>query len=246
MGYLKRLVGIAVLLSVLMLVGCSAQAPSSQSSSQNEPTAAEQSSQPAPTKEQTKEANWVIEINDSQQVTDADGLVWNYKLSMYASKTGGNDVLGNYTGEIVLNMEPDLDSAKALAAREGAQLLAMLFEHRSEAQNVSFEVMEHDADQYAKLMKQAMPDDPLLQFDPTTTIDCFAITNVTFQATQKPIQMTISDDEGAISGSVPGRTVTVTVPMELTIEGATVYCHIYETVHPVGAFKGVITGDVIS
>jgi hypothetical protein len=244
----------ALFVIIFMLAGCSAQAPqanmdnaaSAAPSASAAPTASA-SAQPTQT-DAPKDANWVIEIDDTQQITDEMGLIWNYQISMYASKAGGEDVLGSYTGEIVLNMEPDFDSAKALAAQEGAELLAMLFKHHSEAQNVTFEVVEYDQDTYAQLMKDSAPDNPLLQFDsPTSTADSLAITRVTFNATQEPIDMTVSDDNGTYSGTVPGRQVSVTVPMEITIEGADVYCYIYETVHPLSrAFKGVITGDVVS
>jgi len=244
---------IAILVFVLIFAGCSVQVPQTDldhtasiaPSASVVPTASA-SSQPTPT-EPPKDANWVIEIDDTQQVTDEMGLIWNYQMSMYASKAGGEDVLGSYTGEIVLNMEPDLDSAKALAATEGAELLAMLFKHHSEAQNVTFDVVKYDRDAYSDLMKENAPDNPLLPFgNPTSTADSFAITRVTFDATQEPINMTVSDENGSYSGTVPGRQVSVTVPMEITIEDADVYCYIYETVHPLSrAFKGIVTGDVV-
>ncbi len=243
-----------VLVMILVCAGCSVQVPqtdfnqaASAAPSVSAAPTASASSEPTPS-DQPKNANWVIEIDDTQQITDDMGLIWNYQISMYASKSGGDDVLGQYTGEIVLNMEPDFDSAKALAATEGTELLSMLFKHYSEAQNVTFELVAYDQDVYSDLMKENAPDNPLLQMgDPNSTADSFAITRATFNATQEPINMTLSDEDGTYSGTVPGRSVTVTVPMEITIQGADVYCFIYETVHPLSrAFKGVVTGDVIS
>ncbi|MEL7608896.1 MAG: hypothetical protein AAGU74_05280 [Bacillota bacterium] len=234
---------IAAALCALLLIGCSAPLPQSGS---EEPAAAA-SAQPGQTNPPPKEADWVIEIDDTQQVTDEMGLVWNYKLTMYASKAGGTDALGNYTGELVLEVEPDFESARQLAASEGTELLAMLFKHHSESQDAAFEVIEYTADAYSQMMQQNNPDNPLQGLgDPGASIDGFAVSRVAFAATQEPIDMTIKDDDGdTISGTVPGRAVTVTVPVEITIEGATAYCHIYETVHPLGrSFKGVITGDV--
>lgn len=251
MSSFKTMRVIAILVSVLLLAGCAAAPKDPASAPQPtsaKPTAAQQTTEPEQTQAQAKEATWVIEIDDTQQITDEMGLIWNYKLSMYASKAGGTDVLGNYTGEIVLNMEPDFDSAKALAAREGTELLAMLFKHHSEAKDVAFEIAEYSVDAYAEQMKAAMPDSPLLPVgDPNSQASGFAIAGTTFQATQEPINMTIRDEDGTNSGTVPGRSVTVTVPMEITIEDATVYCFFYGTVHPLErSFKGVITGDVAS
>jgi len=243
-----------ILVLILVCAGCSVQVPqtdlnqvASAAPSVSAAPTAPASSEPTPS-DQPKNANWVIEIDDTQQITDDMGLIWNYQISMYASKSGGDDVLGQYTGEIVLNMEPDFDSAKALAATEGTELLSMLFKHHSEAQNVTFELVAYDQDVYSDLMKENSPDNPLLQMgDPNSTADSFAITRTTFNATQEPINMTLSDEDGTYSGTVSGRSVTVTVPMEITIQGANVYCFIYETVHPLSrAFKGVVTGDVIS
>lgn len=243
---------IILLVFVLLFAGCNAQAPQSNNNTvsaapsvSTAPTASA-TSQPTPT-DPPKDANWVIEIDDTQQITDEMGLIWNYQMSFYASKAGGEDVLGSYTGEIVLNMEPDFDSAKALAATEGAELLAMLFKHHSEAQNITFDVLAYDQNTYAQLMKDNAPDNPLLQYgNPNSTADSLAVTRVTFEATQEPINMTVSDENGAYSGTVPGRQVSVTVPMEITIEGADVYCYLYETVHPLNRpFQGIVTGDVL-
>lgn len=166
---------------------------------------------------------------------------------MYLSKAGGKDVLGNYTGEMVLNMEPDLDSAKKLAEREGAELLAMLFKHYSEAKNISFEVVKYSPETRSKLMKENNPDNPLLQINnPAASIDALAITRVTFEATQEPAGGIVREDNTVGGGAGGGGKTSVTVPVEISVEGATVYCHIYGTVHPLGrSFKGVITGDVI-
>jgi hypothetical protein len=244
-----KIIGIITMLMAMLLISaCGMQEPqtdlSNPEAAEAQPTAIEQP--PEATTDQTVEANWVIEIDDTQQITDDEGLIWKYHLTMYASKAGGEDVSGNYTGEMVLTMEPDFDSAKALAEREGVELLAMLFKHHSEAENVFFEVKEYSQDAYAESMKETVPDNPLLQLGiPDSTADNFAVTRVTFNATQEPINMSLKDEDGGFSGTVPGRKVTVNVPMEITIEGATACCYIYETVHPLErAFLGVITGDV--
>jgi hypothetical protein len=251
MHYSKISRFIVILITVLLLAGCNTQVPQTglvPLPASAEPTAALQSPQPEQSEEQTKEANWVIEIEDTQQITDEEGLIWNYALSMYAVKTGGKDVLGDYTGEIVLNMEPDFESAKALAEREGAELLAMLFKHHSEAKNITFEVIKYSPEAYAELMKENIPDNPLLQIsNPSASMIGFAIKTITFEATQEPINMTVAGENGTYSGTIPGKKVSVNVPMEITIEDATAFCHLFETVHPLErSFKGIVTGDIVN
>ena len=247
---------LAFLISISLLTGCNTKAPQMDSpsalqSTDGEPSPDEQSEEPGQQSEQSdrqvREANWIIEIDDTQQITDEMGLIWNYKLSLYASKTGGKDVLGNYSGEIVLDMEPDYDSAKALAQKEGAELLSMLFKHHSEAENIAFEVVEYRPETYSALMKENIPDNPLLQIsDPDSETDALAITRITFKATQEPINMTISSEGSVYSGSIPGGETTVNVPMEIMINGASVRFYLFETVHPLErAFEGVVTGDVL-
>lgn len=255
MKHKKTMGFISVLLFIMLLAGCNAQTPQAEptipaptlQSPQAEPTCVQESPEPEKSDMGAKEATWVIEIDDTQQITDEMGLVWNYRLFIYASKAGGKDVLGNYTGDIVLDMEPDFESAKALAAKEGADLLSMLFKHHSQANNISFEVVAYSPETYAQLMKENIPDNPLLQVNNyTDSIYGLAITRITFETTQEPIDWTISDEEGIYSGTIPGGATTVNVPMEITMDGATVFCHIFQTVHPLDrSFKGVVTGDVI-
>jgi hypothetical protein len=244
---------LAVLTFVFLPSGCSAPVPQSMPPQSSDvpaqasagPSAVQQAPETDQSDAQAKEANWVIEIDDTQQITDDEGLIWNYTLSLYASKAGGTDVLGNYTGEFVLDMEPDLNSAKALAAKEGAELLSMLFKHHSEAQDVAFEVVAYSPEAYSELMKENIPDNPLLQINSSSATDALSITRVTFNATQEPISMTVDDGSGAYSGTIPGGKTSVNVPVEISINGADALCYIFETVHPLDrAFKGVITGDV--
>lgn len=247
-----------IFLCILLLTGCQTQASqnnSADSAASGSPVTAAPTASSEPSAQQTqkpaesdapKDANWVIEIDDTQQITDEIGIIWNYTLTFYASNHGGKDVLGDYSGEAVLKIEPDLASVQAAAAREGSQLLAMLFKYHAEAEDVSFEVFEFSQDKYAELMKENMPDNPLMQFNPGDAIDFFSVSSTTFDATQEPIDMTIADDDGTFSGTVPGRSTSVNVPFEISFDGATAYCFFYDTPHPLArAFKGVVTGDVI-
>lgn len=226
-----------IIILIFMFSGCSSQVPQPSSP---QPEASEQ-----PDSEE-KQANWVFEINDTQQITDEEGLIWNYTLSVYASKSGGTDALGSYTGDIVLDMAPDMNSAKALAEGEGAELLAMLFKHHSQANDISFDIVAYSSETRSELMASAAPDNPLLQVGgPLTSVDALAVFPVTFEATQEPISMTVSDGQSTGSGTIPGGQTTVTVPVEISIKGADAYFYIYNTVHPLSrAFTGIITGDV--
>lgn len=236
---------VIVLILALLMAGCAAQAgpdaPPAPAANAPADTPA-----PQPTDEQPKEATWSIDISDTQQITDEMGLLWNYTLTFHASKPGGVDAAGEYQGEAVLKIEPDMGSAQALAAREGTQLLAMLFDYHAECESLTFTIAPFSQDAYAEQMKRHNPDNPLAPLNPGDATDCFAITSATFNATQESIPMTISDGKDVISGSVPGRSTTVSVPAEITTDGATAFCFFYNTPHPLArAFKGTITGDVL-
>lgn len=249
------------LVSLFLLAGCntastqngaSPGAPSAEpsgavaSDSVQASAAAEQTPAAAQTDAQPKAATWVIDINDTQQITDELGIIWNYTLTFHATNPGGTDVLGDYTGDAVLKIEPDFDSTKAAAAREGTQLLSMLFNYHAECDSMTFEVFDFNQDKYAALMREYNPDNPLQQFDPGTATDFFAVSSATFNSTQEPVSMTIQTDEGPFSGSGGGGGVTVTVPFEITVDGATAYIFFYSMPHPgVPGFKGTLTGDVL-
>ncbi len=248
MKFFKPTCAIALLLCLMLLTSCSTPvqqsnvaAPSSQPGASK--SAVTPTPQPALQGTKPQNGDFTIAIEDTQQITDEMGLIWNYQLSMTASKTGGGDVLGNYAGEMVLTMEPDFESAQILAQKEGAELLSMLFKHHAEAENTAFELIQFSPEAYAELMKNNIPDNPLLQLSaPNTTTESFAVSRVTFHATQEPINMTVRDDSGTGSGTIPGRQVTVEVPMEIGVEGSRVTCFIYETVHPLSrAFYGTIS-----
>ena len=201
---------------------------------------------PAPTQEQPLEATWVIEIDDTQQITDEMGLIWNYTLTLHASKPGGTDIVGDYEGEAVLSIEPDFESAKQLAASEGTMLLSMLFRFHAECESLSFEVIPFSQDEYAARMKQANPDNPLAGLNTGEATDFFAIASAAFTATQEPVTMTIEDDGEIRTGTGPGSTMEVFVPTELSTDGAKAYCFFYNTPHPLArAFQGIVTGDVL-
>jgi hypothetical protein len=250
-----------VLVCMSQLAGCTTQAP--QTGSPNAapadspagtaplaespvPSDAQNAPQSSPTSEAPKNATWVIDINDTQHVTDELGIIWNYTLTFHASKPGGTDVLGEYAGEAVLKIEPDFDSVKAAAAAEGTELLSMLFNYHAECDAVSFEVFEFSMDKFAELMKEHNPDNPLSQFNAGDATDFFTVGTATFNSTQEPVSMTIQTDEGPFSGSGGGGGITVNVPFDISVDGATAYIYFYSMPHPgVPGFKGTITGDVL-
>ena len=57
----------------------------------------------------------------------------------------------------------------------------MLFKHHAEAENTAFELIQFSPEAYAELMKNNIPDNPLLQLSaPNTTTESFAVSRVTF------------------------------------------------------------------
>lgn len=234
------------LIFALLLTGCGYTSDfggAPENTGSKVPTKAPVSEHPS---EAPKEATWIVDISDTQQITDEMGLIWNYSLMLHASKPGGVDATGDYSGEAILSIEPDMASAQALAAAEGTQLIAMLFNYHAECENLSFTIIPFVPDKYAELMEQYNPDNPLARLNPGDSSDFFAIISAVFSATQEPISMTLSGDKGTISGTVPGRAATVDVPTEISIDGASAYCFFYNTPHPLArAFKGTITGDVL-
>lgn len=240
---------VIILILALLVTGCAAQvapgAPQARANTRQSAATAPPDT-PQPTNEPPKQATWSIDISDTQQITDEMGLLWNYTLTFHASKPGGTDPTGDYEGEAVLKIEPDMGSAQALAAKEGTQLLAMVFNYHAQCENLTFTIAPFSQDAYAAQMKAHNPDNPLAPFNPGEATDYFAITSATFNATQESIPMTISNGKDVISGSVPGRSTTVSVPTEITADGASAYCFFYDTPHPLArAFKGTVTGDVL-
>lgn len=225
--------------------GASSSVPSKMDSSVM-PSDAQQAPEPPQTNAPPKNATWVLDINDTQQITDELGIIWNYTLTFHASKPGGTNVTGEYTGEALLKIEPDFGTTQAAAARDGTQLLSMLFNYHAECETLTFIVEKFTEEEYTAQMKQYNKDIPLLPLDPGVSTDFFAVTGAVFNATQEPITMTIQDDDGPKTGSGGGGGTTVNVPTEISVDGATAYVFFYNTPQPLErAFKGTITGDVV-
>jgi hypothetical protein len=196
--------------------------------------------------EPPKNATWVIEINDTQQVTDEMGIIWNYTLTFHASKPGGTDVTGEYAGEANLTIEPDFDSVQAAAASEGTILLSMIFNYYANCESLSFVVEKFSEGEYTAGQREFNKDAPLHPLEPGTDIDFFSFGNALFSATQEPITMTIQEDDGPRTGSGGGGGDAVNVPIEISVDGASVYLFIYNAPHALGeAFEGIVTGDVL-
>ncbi len=240
---------VIVLILALLMAGCAAQAgpDAPPAPAANDPAANAPTDTPAPqsTDEQPKEATWSIDISDTQQITDEMGLLWNYTLTFHASKPGGVDAAGEYQGEAVLKIEPDMGPPRRSPPGKA----------RSFSPCCSITCGMRKPDVYNRPVQPgrvcgtdeaAQSDNPLAPLNPGDATDCFAITSATFNATQESIPMTISDGKDVISGSVPGRSTTVSVPAEITTDGATAFCFFYSTPHPLArAFKGTVTGDVL-
>lgn len=228
------------------LSGCGSAAPAApQDAPETEPSAPPAAS-PETTQEQEAEATWVVEIDDTQQITDEEGVIWNYTLTLYASKPGGVDATGEYTGEATLKIEPDFDSVRQLAANEGAELLSMLFDFHAECDSLSFEMVPYSQDAYATRMKAVNPDNPLAALSLGIDIDDFALVSAAFTATQVPVNVTLESDGTVASAEGPGSTTQVAVPTEISTYGAAAYCYFYGTPHQLArAFSGTVTGDVL-
>ncbi len=260
-----------LLISAMLLTGCNSQGPqtdsansaagissaansaasaSSTDSSQTEssamPSDAQQAPEPSSSREPPKNATWVLDINDTQQITDEMGIVWNYTLTFHASKPGGTNVTGEYAGEAFLEIEPDFGTVQAAAASEGTQLLSMIFNYYAQCESLTFVVEKFSMEEYNAQMKQYNKDSPLQPLEPGVAMDFFAVTGAVFNATQEPVTMTIQDEDGPKTGSGGGGGTTVNVPTEISVDGATAFVFFYNTPHPLArAFKGTITGDVL-
>lgn len=236
-----RLMSLTILfLACLLLSSCNLLPVQTDSSDAASTSAAtdQPSAVPAAAPEQTdtapKNANWVMEINDTQKYTDELGIIWNYTLTLHASKSGGTDVTGEYTGDALLIIEPDFASVQAAAAGEGTTLLSMLFNYRAECQSLSFVVEK---------LGSETEDGPLA---PLTNIDFTAESSAAFDATQEPVTMTIQDEDGPKTGSGGGGGAAVTVPFTVDITGASVSIKFANLPQPFEtAFNGTVTGDVL-
>jgi hypothetical protein len=216
----------------------SAPSPTGNTPSSAAPSDEQQAPEPSPSDNEPKQATWVIDINDTQQITDETGIVWNYTLTFHASKPGGTNVTGEFAGEAILKIEPDFASAQAAAAREGTELLAMIFNYHAECESLSFVV--------EKVIQEEQGDDGDLPLAPLVPKDFSAVSSAIFNSTQEPVGMTIQTDEGPFSGSGGGGGVTIDVPFEIIIYGASVSVFFGSMPHTgVPAFNGTITGDVL-
>jgi hypothetical protein len=251
---------IPALLATLLLAGCettdsrtsqstagsASASPSTASSSEpaasdTQPMAATVPANAAPTK-----ATWVVDINDTQQITDDNGIIWNYTLTFHASKPGGRDVTGEFAGDALLKIEPDFASAQAAAAKEGTQLLALIFNYRAECEGLTFTVEKFSQDDYAAQMQEYTKTVPYQPLDPGVSTDFFAVTNAVFNSTQEPVAGTIQTDKGPFSAAGGGGGTTVSVLTDISVDGASAYVFLYNTPHPLArAFTGTITGDVL-
>lgn len=255
MRLINRLWALPLILACLTLIlGCPGQndaqstatpAPSTVATAATPSQTPTSSTSPRPS-DAPKNATWVIDVSDSQQITDSMGIIWNYTLTFHASKPGGTSATGTYNGDAQLKIEPDFASAQAAAASEGTTLLSMLFNYHAECQALSFVVEKFTPEAYAEQLKPFSKDIPLQPLVTGTEADFFAVTGAAFNGTQEPITMTIQDDDGPKTGTGGGGGAAVTVPTEITLDGATAYIHFYGTPHPLDrAFKGTVTGDVL-
>lgn len=237
---------IIMILFVLMLSGCMAQS-SDPAGALPAPT---ENTQPTPVNPQAteppKQASWVIEVNDTKQYTDELGIIWNYTLTLYASKPGGTNVTGEYLGEANLKIEPDIGTVQTAAASEGTTLLSMIFNYYADCESLSFVVEKFDEAEYAAEQTEFNKNAGLQSLETGENMDFFAFGDGVFNATQEPVTMTIQTEKGPKTGSGGGGGATVDVPIEISIEGATAYIFIYNLPQPLGdAFKGTVTGDVL-
>jgi hypothetical protein len=235
----------------ILLAGCATQGaqtgtansspagtePASAESSTTLASAAPTDNQNAPDatpSESPKNATWVIDINDTTEYTDELGIIWKYTLTFHASKPGGTDTTGEYAGDAVLKIEPDFGTVQAAAAREGTQLLSMIFNYHAQCESFSFVVEKYTNE----------PEDGPLA--PLSTADFYAESSATFDSTQEPVEGTIQTSKGPFTAAGGGGGATVNVPFVIEITGASVSVRFANLPQPLEyAFKGTVTGDVL-
>jgi hypothetical protein len=218
--------------------------PSPETSASQAPSATPSPS-PKPA-DQAKDADWLMQVDDTQDYTHPkSGILYHCNLYIYTTKSGGKDVLGEYTGQFVFKMEPDAKSIQELFGEDdavidsftGANLIV-------EANAAVFTLQNYSDEAYSDGMKTIMPDQPLLQMPPDIKPDAMALELIDAKFRYEESSLTAHDkDGGSGEGWAPGMSKSVSEPIVLEIRGGTAYV----TLPRYGldrAFKGTLVGTV--
>lgn len=212
------------------------------------PTAsADVSVSPTGSKPTPLEADWVIQLDDTQDYTNKDsGILYHCNLYIYAEKAGGTDVLGRYTGQVVLKMAPDLEQLAELMGEDGLTVDAISGgDMLLEGFGAEFDMIAFNAKEYAEKMKEIIPDQPGLQMTaPNASDNAMSLELVSMKWKFDGGEGSAHDESGnETQGWGVDAKGETEEPIVLLVDGATVYV----TFPRYGfdrAFKGTIIGNV--
>lgn len=194
-----------------------------------------------------KNADWVIQLDDTQEYTNKEsGFLYHCNLYLYATKAGGTDVLGAYTGQIVLKMEPDLEQLAEMIGEDG-----LIVDSISgggvllEGFGADFEMVAYNAKDYAKTMKEIFPDQPGLQMTyPNTSINAMALELISMKFHYDSVEASGHDESGNVGQGWGNNAESETEePVVIQVDGATVYVS-FPRYGFDRAFKGTVVGNV--
>lgn len=194
-----------------------------------------------------KNADWIMQVDDTQDYTyEGSGIRYHCQLYLYASKTGGTDVLGHYTAQIVLKMEPDAQQLAAMLAEDGEIVDSLSGgDTRFESIGATFDMVAYSAKSFSATLKEIAPNQPLLQMAlPGTGENAMALKVHTMSMVLTAPEGTSHDENGNEgAGWGGGSTRTVEQPIVILVNGGTAYVTFpkYEFERP---FKGTIVGTV--
>jgi hypothetical protein len=193
------------------------------------------------------DADWVIQVDDTQDYMNKDsGLLYHCNLYIYAEKAGGTDVLGRYTGQIVLKMEPDIQQLTEMMGEDG-----LIVDSISgggvllEGSGAEIEIVTFNAQDYAAKMKEIAPDQPGMQMTaPDTSMNAMGLELINMKFYYDSAEGTGHDESGN-EGEGWGHDTTATVeePIVIEVNGASVYVSFPKYGFD-RAFKGTVIGNV--
>lgn len=198
---------------------------------------------PKPT---AKDADWVLQVDDTQTVTQEEtGLVWHFNLYMYLQKQGGTAATGEYTGQIVLKAELDGASLAEFAKEDGLTLDSYSQGYRLETAAAALTVEPYMPAGYAAAMARIAPDKATLQMpSPGETASAMALARIPMTSRMDGTTTSGHDEDGhEDSGWAPMDEREVEAPVVIKIDGASVY--VLFPNNPLDReFKGTVTGTI--
>jgi hypothetical protein len=192
------------------------------------------------------DADWVMQVDDSQDYMNKDsGLLYHCNLYIYAEKAGGTDVLGMYTAQIVLKMEPDLQQLTEMMGEDGLVVDSISGgDVLLEGNSVEFEMVTFNAKDFAAKMKEIAPDQPGMQMTiPDTTMNAMVLELISMKFSYNSAEGTGHDESGnGVEGWGQDAATTVDEPIVIEADGASVYVSFPKYGFD-RAFKGTVIGN---